>query len=163
MAANSLSNDAAWIKAIGMLFLIYLLAPNRKMNLTQTWCGALIAAVLLDIFLVLFPFYIRRCMDSFLGLILIFGTQINAYFFERHQSLPEKLATFTSQTLERLSKAKSTTLPYVNSYTRLNAVRIKWRHYHQSWPTFEASSGPRLRRTYCFSNSCSKIMLKIFG
>lgn len=117
-----------------LFFVIYLLVPNKKMKLAQNWCGALIAAILLDIFLVLFPLYIRRFMGSFLGLIgfaillilffyyfglvLILGAQINAYFFERHQPLPEDLATFTSQTLERSSKPRPASLQNTVSYPR---------------------------------------------
>ena len=61
------------------------------MNLTQTWYGALIAAVLLDIFLGLIGFAILVILFFYyFGLILILGAQINAYFVERHQPSPVK-------------------------------------------------------------------------
>jgi YihY family inner membrane protein len=97
---------------------IYLIVPNKKIKFRHIWCGALIAAILLDIFLVLFPLYIRRFMGSFIGLIgfavilitffyyfgiiLLLGAQINAYFFEQIQPLPEGLGTFLSQAVARL-------------------------------------------------------------
>ncbi|CAF1183635.1 unnamed protein product [Adineta ricciae] len=93
-----------------LFFVIYFVLPNKKMLLKQTWCGALIAAILLDIFLILFPLYVRRFMGSFIGLIgfvvilitffyyfsivLLLGAQVNAYFFERIQPLPDGLGTF---------------------------------------------------------------------
>ncbi|CAF0817810.1 unnamed protein product [Rotaria sordida] len=101
-----------------LFILIYLIIPNKKMKLKHIWFGALIASFLLDIFIVLFPLYIRRFMGSFLGLIgfavilitffyyfsiiLILGAQINAYFFERIQPLPDNIGTFLSQAVSRM-------------------------------------------------------------
>lgn len=102
-----------------LLFLpIYWLIPNKKTKFKHVWCGALVAAIFLMIFLVLFPLYIRRFMNSSLGLIgfavilitffyyfsviLLLGAQINAYFFERIQPLPDGLGTFVHQTVNRL-------------------------------------------------------------
>jgi YihY family inner membrane protein len=107
---------------LGFIFflLIYLIVPNKKMKGRHIWCGALLGAILLDVFIVLFPLYIRRFMNSFIGLIgfavilitffyyfgliIIIGAQINAYFFERIQPLPDGLGTFVSQASERLVK-----------------------------------------------------------
>ena len=46
---------------------IYWLIPNKKMSLKVTWCGALIAACVLEIFIILFPLYIRRFMGNYAG------------------------------------------------------------------------------------------------
>ena len=46
---------------------IYLLIPNKKMTLKNTWCGALVAALTLEIFLILFPIYMRSSMDNYAG------------------------------------------------------------------------------------------------
>ena len=103
-----------------ILFLaIYWVVPHRKMKFQRIWCGAVIASILLDIFIVLFPLYIRRFMGSFLGLIgfavililffyyfsiiLILGAQINAYFFDRIPQLPEDLGTFSSEAVQRIN------------------------------------------------------------
>ena len=104
---------------LGFIFfiLIYLIIPNKKIKGRHMWCGALIAAILLNIFVILFPLYIRRFMNSFIGLIgfavilitffyyfgliVIIGAQINAYFFERFQPFPDGLGTFVRQLFER--------------------------------------------------------------
>ena len=106
---------------LGFIFflLVYLIVPNKKIKGRHIWCGALLAAILLDVFVVLFPLYIRRFMNSFIGLIgfavilitffyyfamiLIIGAQINAYFFERIQQLPDGLGTFVSNSFDRIT------------------------------------------------------------
>jgi uncharacterized BrkB/YihY/UPF0761 family membrane protein len=125
-----------------LFLLIYLIVPNKKMKFTQSWCGALIASILLDIFLILFPLYIRRFMTSFIGLIgfavilitffyyfsiiIILGAQVNAYFFEHIQPLPEGLGTFISQSVARL---RGTSTVPVNRYTQYPRPRLTQRYY----------------------------------
>lgn len=91
---------------------IYLIIPNRKMTLKNTWCGSLVAASALQIFMILFPLYVKKCMASYTGqigfavilllflfyaaVILILGAQINAFFFEHIQPLPVSLGSFVS-------------------------------------------------------------------
>lgn len=113
---------------LGFIFfmLIYLIIPNKKIKGRHIWCGALLAAILLDIFVVLFPLYIRRFMDSFIGLIgfavilltffyyfgliVILGAQVNSYFFERIQPFPDGLGTFISQVFDRMVKRSMITV-----------------------------------------------------
>lgn len=95
----------AWI-----LFLtIYMAVPNQRISFKHSWLGAVVAALLLVLFLVLFPFYITHFMQSYTGItgfaiifllffyyfamILLFGAQINAYFAEGVRPLPDTLAT----------------------------------------------------------------------
>jgi YihY family inner membrane protein len=91
---------------------IYLIIPNKKMTFKQTWCGAIVAAGALQLFMILFPLYVRKCMSSYTGqigfaiilllflfyaaVILIIGAQINAFFFEHIQPLPVPLGSFVS-------------------------------------------------------------------
>ncbi|CAF0971959.1 unnamed protein product [Rotaria sp. Silwood1] len=125
-----------------LFIFIYLIIPNKKMKLKHIWLGALIASFLLDIFIVLFPLYIRRFMDSFLGLIgfavilitffyyfsfiLILGAQINSYFFELIQPLPDDIGSFLSQTVSRT--LRTTTIPIFNSNQYLRSRRSQ-RYY----------------------------------
>lgn len=106
-----------------LFMLIYFIMPNKKIALKHIWLGAWIAAFLLEIFIVLFPLYIRRFMGSFIGLIgfaiilitffyyfaviLILGVQINAYFGDRIQPLSEDLGTFLSQAVSRMNKTRT--------------------------------------------------------
>lgn len=126
---------SVFVAFIFFMFL-YKIVPNRKMATKDIWCGALIAGILLDLFVILFPLYIRRFMGSFLGLlgfaiilitffyyfslILIIGAQINAYFFQRIQPLPEGLGTFLTQSVERLMKRTAPPPPvaHYNPYYR---------------------------------------------
>ncbi|CAF0973620.1 unnamed protein product [Adineta steineri] len=92
--------------------IIYLLVPNRKMTFKNTWCGAIFSAGCLEIFMLLFPLYIKKFMSSYTGqigfaiilllflfyaaVIFIIGAQINAFFFEHIQPLPVSLGSFVS-------------------------------------------------------------------
>jgi YihY family inner membrane protein len=92
--------------------IIYLLIPNKKMTFKQTWCGSIVAAGALQLFMILFPLYVKKSMSSYTGqigfavilllflfyaaVILILGAQINAFFFEHIQPLPVPLGTFVS-------------------------------------------------------------------
>ncbi|CAF4972195.1 unnamed protein product [Rotaria sp. Silwood1] len=99
--------------SFGLFQMIYRLTPNKKMSLKKTWCGALIAAIILELFIILFPLYVRKFMSNYAGqigfaviliiffyyfaIILIFGAQINSYFFENNSPLSDTLGTYISQ------------------------------------------------------------------
>ncbi|CAF1140294.1 unnamed protein product [Didymodactylos carnosus] len=90
--------------------LIYFIVPNKRMTLKTTWCGSLIAAIVLEIFILLFPLYVKHFMGNFSGVIgfavilllffyyfatiLILGAQINAFFFEHIQPLKTEIGSF---------------------------------------------------------------------
>lgn len=92
---------------------IYWFVPNKKMSFKVTWCGALLAACTLEIFIILFPLYVRRFMGNYAGqigfavilllfffyfaTILVLGAQINAFFLEHYQPLTDGLGTYISQ------------------------------------------------------------------
>ncbi|UJR23949.1 hypothetical protein I4U23_026917 [Adineta vaga] len=92
---------------------IYWFIPNKKMNFKVTWCGALVAAFTLNIFINLFPLYVRKFMNNYAGqigfavilllffyyfaTILILGAQINAFFFEDYQPFTDGLGSYVSQ------------------------------------------------------------------
>ena len=105
----------AWI----LFQAIYMAIPNQRISFKQSWLGAIVAALLLILFLVLFPFYITHFMSSYTGvagfavifllffyyfaMILLFGAQINAYFAEGVQPLPATLATVLRDAVGRNS------------------------------------------------------------
>ncbi|UJR11841.1 hypothetical protein I4U23_016021 [Adineta vaga] len=104
--------------------IIYWLIPNKKMNLKTTWCGALIAAITLEIFIILFPLYVRQFMSNYAGqigfavililffyyfaVILIIGAQINAYYLEHYKPLPDSLGTYLSKLYEEHDQHSTT-------------------------------------------------------
>ncbi|CAM4963957.1 unnamed protein product [Rotaria socialis] len=91
---------------------IYWFVPNKKMSFKVTWCGSLVAACTLEIFIILFPLYVRRFMGNYAGqigfavilllfffyfaTILILGAQMNAFFFEHYKPLVDGLGTYLS-------------------------------------------------------------------
>lgn len=87
---------------------IYIVVPNQHISFRNSWRGALVAAIALQIFLVLFPFYVSRFLGSYTGtvgfavillfffyyfaVILLLGAEINAYFVEGVRVTPDNLA-----------------------------------------------------------------------
>ncbi len=74
---------------------IYVVVPNQKISFRHTWLGAVIAAALLEVYLVLFPLYVTYFLGIFAGalgllillvffyyfaMILFLGAEINAFF-----------------------------------------------------------------------------------
>ncbi len=86
--------------------------PNQKISWRNSWKGAIAAAVLLEIFLIAFPFYTTHFLRGYAGqvgliiillvffyyfaVILLLGAEVNAYFSEKVQPLPNDLVTFVS-------------------------------------------------------------------
>jgi YihY family inner membrane protein len=91
---------------------IYFVVPNQKISWRNSWCGAVVAAIALELFLLLFPIYIRYGLKNYTGqvgfavilllffyyfaVILMIGAEVNAFFFEKIQPLPNNLVTFVS-------------------------------------------------------------------
>jgi YihY family inner membrane protein len=104
--------------AVGLLLafilfeVIYIVVPNQKISWSNSWRGAAFSAVLLEIFLVAFPFYVTHFLGGYGGqiglviillvffyyfaVILLLGGEVNAYFSEKVQPLPNDLVTFVS-------------------------------------------------------------------
>ena len=103
-----------------LFLLIYIIVPNQRIEFKHSWLGALIAGAALEIYLILFPLYVRYSLSStagavgatvilivffyYFGVILFLGAEVNAYFSERVQPLPNDLATFVSTMAGRLNK-----------------------------------------------------------
>lgn len=99
---------------------IFFVVPNQKVSFKNSWRGALFSAVLLELFLALFPLYITHFMGSYLGtaafalillvffyyfaVILLLGAEVNAYFAEHIQPLPNNLAAVLHDVTEKYSK-----------------------------------------------------------
>jgi YihY family inner membrane protein len=46
---------------------IYIIVPNQRIRFRKSWLGALVAAILLQMYLALFPFYITHLLKSYVG------------------------------------------------------------------------------------------------
>lgn len=107
---------AAWL-----LFLsIYIIVPNQKISFRNSWLGALVGAVALEIYLTLFPFYATRFLGGYAGqvgfaiilltffyyfaVILFLGAQVNAFFAEKVKATPSDLVTIIHDYTSHLPK-----------------------------------------------------------
>ncbi len=112
MPGNGLLFDALGI--ISGLFVswvlieaMYIIVPNQHMSIRKSWFGALLAAVALQLYLALFPFYVTHFLSSYTGaiglavillfffyyfaVILLIGAEVNAFFAEGIRALPDNL------------------------------------------------------------------------
>jgi membrane protein len=91
-----------------LLQAIYMIVPNQKISFRHSWPGAVVAAVLLELYLALFPLYVTYFLGSFAGalgllilliffyyfaMILFLGAEVNAFFAEGVRNTPYDLAT----------------------------------------------------------------------
>lgn len=92
----------------GLLEIIYIVVPNRLIRFRNSWLGAFLAAVALQLYLLLFPFYVTHFLSGYTGaigfavilifffyyfaVILLVGVEINAFFAEGIHGLPDNLA-----------------------------------------------------------------------
>lgn len=87
---------------------IYIIVPNQKIGWRNSWRGSLVAAVLLQAFLSLFPLYVSHFLTGYaatvgfvilliffyyFGVILFLGAEVNAFFAEGIRTLPNDLVT----------------------------------------------------------------------
>lgn len=87
---------------------IYIIVPNQHISFKDSWRGAVIAALLLQVYLTLFPFYATHFLTGYVGqagfaiilivffyyfaVILLLGAEINAFFAEGVRDTPDNLA-----------------------------------------------------------------------
>ncbi|MBO0777484.1 MAG: YihY/virulence factor BrkB family protein [Ktedonobacteraceae bacterium] len=103
---------SGWL--IGWIFfqVIYMVVPNQHISLRNSWLGAVIAALALQIYLALFSWYATHFMSSYaeqvgfalilltffyyFAVILLLGAEVNAFFSEHVRPLPDNIATVVS-------------------------------------------------------------------
>ncbi len=97
---------------------IYIVVPNQHISFRNSWPGALVAAIALQIYLVLFPFYVSHFLTSdtgtigfavillfffyYFAVILLLGAEINAYFVEGVRVTPDNLAVMVHKLTSHL-------------------------------------------------------------
>jgi YihY family inner membrane protein len=96
------------IGAYVLFQVIYMVVPNQKISFRKSWRGAVVAAVLLELYLVLFPLYVTTFLGSFasavgvlilliffyyFALILFLGAEVNAFFAQGVRSTPYDVPT----------------------------------------------------------------------
>ncbi|GAC1392216.1 MAG: hypothetical protein NVSMB38_15000 [Ktedonobacteraceae bacterium] len=99
---------------------IYFVMPNQKISWRNSWRGALIASIALEVYLFAFPFYASHFLGGYAGVIgggiilllffyyfaviLLLGAEINAFFSEHVQPLPNDIVTFVSTMAGRVNE-----------------------------------------------------------
>jgi membrane protein len=97
---------------------IYLVVPNEHISIRHSWLGALVAAVAVQAYLILFPFYVTHFLGSYTGtagfavillfffyyfaVILLLGAEINAFFAEGIRATPANLVEMVHQITSHL-------------------------------------------------------------
>src|SRR3989440_3425975 len=102
---------------------IYMVVPNQHISFRNSWLGALVAAIALDIYLTLFPLYVQHFLASgpaaslgaaiflliffyYFAIILLIGAEVNAFFLEGVRATPVDLITLVHITTSHLPKSK---------------------------------------------------------
>src|SRR2546423_9005460 len=102
---------------------IYIVVPNQQISFRNSWLGALVAAIALDIYLTLFPLYVQHFLSSgpaaslgtaiflliffyYFAVILLLGAQVNAFFAEGVRATPVDLVPLVPITTSHLPKTK---------------------------------------------------------
>lgn len=116
----------AWI----FFLVIYIVVPNQRISFRHSWLGALIAAVLVQIYLTLFPFYVTHFLGNYassagttgfaiillfflyyFSVILLLGAEINAFFAEKIRATPENIPAM----IHRLTSHLPTSEPEIKA------------------------------------------------
>ena len=104
----------AWI----LFEAIYIVVPNQHISFRNSWSGAVVAAVALQIYLIVFPFYVTHFLGNdtgqvgfavillfffyYFAVILLLGAEINAFFAEGVQATPDTVAAMVHQLTSHL-------------------------------------------------------------
>jgi membrane protein len=118
----SLGGILSGLIAAYILFqVIYIVVPNQKINIGHSWPGAVVAAVLLEIYLTLFPLYVAHFLGFFAGalgllivliffyyfaLILLLGAEVNAFFAQGVRVTPQDLVTMVHDVTSHLATSE---------------------------------------------------------
>ncbi len=88
--------------------IIYIVVPNQRISFRHSWRGALVTAVALQLYLILFPLYVTHFLASdtgtagfavillfffyYFAVILLLGAEVNAFFAEKILVTPDNVA-----------------------------------------------------------------------
>ena len=93
----------AVLVAVGLFLAMYVVIPNQRLRVGESWQGAIVAGILLAIYIAVFPFYASHYLGSgslaasagfalvalvlcyYFGFILLIGAELNAFLIDRRQ------------------------------------------------------------------------------
>src|SRR6266487_6266886 len=106
---------ATWV----LIEIIYLVVPNQHISFRESWFGALLAAVAIQAYLQLFPFYATHFLGGYTGtvgfaiififffyffaVILLGGAEINAFYAQGKRALPDNMAVMVHNITNQMS------------------------------------------------------------
>jgi membrane protein len=114
-----LSIVAGLIVAFIFFVAIYIVVPNQHISPRNSWLGAVVAAIALQAYLILFPLYVTHFLNNYTGtisliillvffyyfaVILLLGAEVNAFFSEGVKATPTDLVTMLHLTTSHLPK-----------------------------------------------------------
>lgn len=132
--ASSLGLRGSLIGLIASLLLfqtIYVIVPNQRISLRNSWRGSVVASVALQIYIAIFPLYSRHFLGSYTGnigfavilllffyyfaIIILIGAEVNAFYAEDVRARPKNIAELVhlatleadKQILEQLARQKA--------------------------------------------------------
>jgi hypothetical protein len=107
----------AWV----FFLTIYLVVPNQPVSFRRNWLGALVSALLVQLYLTLFPFYVAHFLNTYTGsagaagfavilllflyyfaVILLLGAEINAYVGDDIRVTPANIPAMVHQLTSHL-------------------------------------------------------------
>jgi membrane protein len=92
----SMSGIVGSLLAAYLLFqTIYIVVPNQKISFKHSWLGAVVAAILLELYLVLFPLYVTYFLRSFSGALSLLILLVFFYYFAMILFLGAEVNAFT--------------------------------------------------------------------
>ena len=109
---------------------IYVIVPNQHISIRNSWRGTVVAALLLQIYLLLFPLYVTHFFtgyDATIGgviillaffyyfaIILFLGAEVNAFYAEGKHAAPSDLATLVHSTTSGATNSPAAAKPAVH-------------------------------------------------
>jgi uncharacterized BrkB/YihY/UPF0761 family membrane protein len=115
-----------------------MIVPNQHISLRNSWRGTLAAALALQLYVAIFPLYIKKFLGSYTGntgfaiilllffyyfaVILLIGAEVNAFYAENVRARPRNIAEMVHQATLDADKAE------LEAMARLNAARRSLKH-----------------------------------
>ena len=101
---------------------IYIIVPNQRISFRNSWLGAILAAIALEVYLLVFPLYVTHFLGNYSGLIgfvvillfffyyfaviLLLGAEINVFFAVGVRATPDNLPAMVHQLTSHLPASK---------------------------------------------------------
>ena len=101
---------------------IFIVVPNQHISFRNSWRGAILSAVALQIYLTIFPFYVSHFLGNdtgqvgfavillfffyYFAVILLLGAEINAFFAEDIHATPDNVAVMVHHVTSHLPESK---------------------------------------------------------